>query len=65
MKSDPIAYTIPEAVQASGIGRSTLYEKIADGSLPARKLGRRTLILRADLEAMISSLPLATMASRE
>lgn len=59
MNSEPIAYTIPEAAKAAGIGRSTLYEEIAAGRLSARKFGRRTLILREDLEALLKRLPVA------
>jgi hypothetical protein len=34
-----------------------LYQAIADGTLKARKLGKRTLVLRADLQAFLASLP--------
>jgi excisionase family DNA binding protein len=40
-----------------GVGRDTLYKVIRSGRLPARKIGRRTLILAADLERFLSSLP--------
>lgn len=52
----PIAVTIPEAVRLSGCSRSALYEAMKQG-LPARKAGRRTLILMADLEAYLVGLP--------
>lgn len=52
----PIAITIPEAVKASGLSRSRLYEALKN-ELPARKAGRRTLIMVADLEAYLASLP--------
>lgn len=52
----PIAVTIPEAVKASGLSRSHLYEAMKR-DLPARKAGRRTLIMVADLEAYLASLP--------
>lgn len=52
----PLALTIPEAVRASGLPRSSLYEAMKRG-LPARKSGRRTLILVADLQAYLASLP--------
>lgn len=53
----PLGYTVKEAVKASGIGRTTLYKDLKAGRLPARKRGRRTLILRADLEAYLTNLP--------
>ncbi|MBK6298143.1 MAG: helix-turn-helix domain-containing protein [Sphingomonadales bacterium] len=52
----PIAVTIPDAVRLSGCSRSALYEAMKRG-LPARKAGRRTLIIFADLEAYLTSLP--------
>ena len=52
----PIAVTIPDAVRLSGCSRSALYEAMKRG-LPARKAGRRTLIILADLEAYLTSLP--------
>lgn len=53
----PIAVTIPEAVKASGMSRSSIYEALKRGDLPARKAGRRTLITFADLQAYLASLP--------
>jgi hypothetical protein len=35
----PIALSVADAVSASGVGRSRLYEALAAGDLPARKLG--------------------------
>jgi excisionase family DNA binding protein len=54
----PIAYTILEACAASGVGRTKIYEAIAGGHLTARKNGKRTLILEADLRRWIEGLPL-------
>lgn len=44
-----LAYRIDEAVKASGLGRSFLYERMADGSLKSIKIGGRRLILKDDL----------------
>jgi hypothetical protein len=52
-----LAYTIPEAVSASGLSRSMLYVAIGRGSLQARKCGARTLILDSDLRAFLRDLP--------
>lgn len=52
----PIAVTIPEAVRLSGCSRSALYVAMKQG-LPARKAGRRTIIMLADLEAYLANLP--------
>jgi excisionase family DNA binding protein len=51
--SQKIAYTIPEVVAVSGLGRTTIYELIKQGELPRVKIGARTVIRRHDLEAML------------
>lgn len=53
----PIAITIPDAVKATGMSRTSIYEALKRGDLTARKAGHRTLILFADLEAYLTSLP--------
>lgn len=52
-----MGFSINDAVLASGLGRDMIYGAIRDGRLKARKVGRRTLILRADLEAYLCNLP--------
>ena len=51
MQTDPhkIAYRIDEDVNATGLGRTFLYERIASGDLKSIKVGARRLILREDL----------------
>lgn len=51
--TDKISYSVNEAVKASGIGRTTIYELIKVGELKPAKIGTRTLILRSDLEGML------------
>lgn len=51
-----IANSIDEASSISGIGRTKLYQAINSGALKARKFGKRTIILRDDLEAFLSNL---------
>jgi excisionase family DNA binding protein len=41
----------------AGIGRTKIYEAISSGELVARKCGKRTLILRTDLQEFLSDLP--------
>ena len=59
----PLAYTVEEAVKVSRVGRNRLYEAVAAGSLRARKIGRRILILRDDLCEWMENLPTATDAA--
>jgi excisionase family DNA binding protein len=60
-----LGFSIKEAVFASGLGRDMIYAAIRDGQLKARKVGRRTLILRADLEAYLHDLPELQLRSGE
>lgn len=62
---EPIAYTIKDASRVVGVGRTKLYEAIGSGQLPARKLGRRTLIMAADLEDWLAQLPPAKPGTRQ
>lgn len=54
-----ISMTVDEAVSYCGIGRTKLYEFFKEGRLRPRKCGRRTLVLVAELDALIRSLPVA------
>ena len=54
---NPLAHSIAEACARSGIGRTAIYELIKTGQLPARKRGRRTLILAEDLRRCLEALP--------
>lgn len=48
-ETNKIAYRIDEAVKASGLGRTFLYERIASGELKSVKIGGRRLIMHYDL----------------
>jgi excisionase family DNA binding protein len=50
---EPIALSVSDSVQASGLGKTTLYEAMADGRLETRKVGRKRLILFRSLRAFI------------
>ncbi len=54
---EKIALTVREAAAASSIGRTALFKALRQGELIGRKVGRRTLILRADLEKFLRNLP--------
>ena len=55
----PLAYTVAEAVKATGFARSRLYELATEGKLTFRRAGRRTVILADDIRALLNSLPAA------
>lgn len=50
---EPLAYSINEACRVSSLGRTRLYQLIAEGRLKVRKIGKRTLIPAASLRALI------------
>lgn len=52
-----LAFSVLEAARAAAVGRSTVYEAIRNHELIARKAGRRTVILAADLTAWLQALP--------
>jgi len=56
--------SISQAGKFLGCGRSLIYNLIGSGDLPARKLGRRTVVLRRDAEALLERLPLAPVTPR-
>lgn len=51
-----LSLSIEEARAATGLGRTKLYQLINSGELKARKIGKRTIILKDDLESFLSSL---------
>jgi excisionase family DNA binding protein len=60
-----LALSIEEAAQLAPIGRTNLFRAIREGRLHARKAGRRTVILRPDLEQFLKNLPAARVAHSE
>jgi excisionase family DNA binding protein len=61
--SDKIAFgdrptcTIRQATEATGLGRSTIYQRIADEQLLTHKVGRRRLIVVKSLLALVGADP--------
>jgi len=55
--NEKLGYSPEEAAAVSGIGRTRIFSAIGSGELLARKFGRRTVILRKDLEAFLHGLP--------
>src|ERR1700741_656959 len=48
-----LTYTVPEVAELLGISRSTAYECIRRGEIPALVLGRRIVVSRAALKALL------------
>ena len=51
------AYSVPECMCVLGICRDHLYRLIREGRLPARKIGRRTVVLETDLQGFLEAFP--------
>lgn len=60
-----IAYTIPEAAEASSLGQTSIYKAIKEGRLRIEKYGTRTIVRRIDLAAFLRNLPDANEKVRE
>lgn len=58
--TQPLALTIAEACKIAGLGRTKIYSMLNSGELPARKCGRKTLILTEDLRKCLEMLPAFT-----
>jgi excisionase family DNA binding protein len=52
-----LAMSVAQAAAEAGVGRDVIYADIKEKRLRAKRNGRRTLILRADLEAYLRDLP--------
>lgn len=52
---DRRTYSVEEVAQMLGISRTTAYECINRGEIPARRFGRRVVVLRDELDALLSA----------
>lgn len=48
--------SINQVCSVTGLGRTKIYEAINCGELPARKMGKRTIILQEDLQTFLLKL---------
>jgi predicted DNA-binding transcriptional regulator AlpA len=56
--SRPVANTVADVLRRVGISRTKFYQEINVGRLKARKIGSKTVVLEADLQAYLDALPL-------
>jgi excisionase family DNA binding protein len=54
---DPVTVTVPVALKVSGIGRTKLYELIANKEIESITIGTRRLIIFASLKARLTNKP--------
>ena len=50
-------YTVVEAAQLVGVGRSTMYELVSRGEVASIRVGRKVLIRRSTLEGLLGFTP--------
>ncbi|MCP4224125.1 MAG: helix-turn-helix domain-containing protein [Actinomycetia bacterium] len=53
--TEPLTISVTEAAKLLGIGRGTAYECVRTGELPSIKLGRRIVIPRRALDALLDT----------
>ena len=53
----PRAFSISDAAQRMGISRATLFREINRGRLTALKVGSKTIVTDAAIEAWLAALP--------
>ena len=56
---EPLTYRIKDACRVVGIGRSKLYELVAEGRLTIVKIGGRSVVRRTELQRLIDEGPKA------
>jgi excisionase family DNA binding protein len=56
------AFAVREFCARYGICRQTFYDEVKRGRIRAKKLGKKTVILRSDAENWASSLPALNLA---
>lgn len=52
-----MAYTLDQACELVGVGRTKLYAEIKSGRLKVKKCGTRTIVPREELQGWLDSLP--------
>ena len=62
---EQLALTVSEACAAARVGKTVLYQAIANGALRAVKRGRRTLVLPSDLRDWVERLPAIESSGRD
>lgn len=52
-----LSLSIEEVQAATGLGKTKIYSLIGSGKLPAKKCGKRSIILKDDLDTFLKNLP--------
>ena len=62
---DQLLYTISQCCRMAAIGRTKFYELVANGEIPVRKIGKKTLVAAADLRDWVKRLPNVEIKGRD
>ena len=62
--SVPICVRVDRALSELNIGKTKLYELLASGELEAIRIGRRTLVLQASIDALVERLRSSALTRR-
>jgi hypothetical protein len=49
----PLGYSVEDVTRILPLGKSRVYELIAEGRLVTRKIGRRTIVLASSVRALL------------
>jgi excisionase family DNA binding protein len=55
MSTDCLTISVDEFARLLGVGRSTIYQCLADGRLNGVRIGRRVLILRSEADQFLKA----------
>jgi excisionase family DNA binding protein len=55
--SEKLAYSVAEAMHATGLGKNKIYDEISNGRLVAKKVGGRTIIAASAIGEWLDRLP--------
>jgi excisionase family DNA binding protein len=56
VEPEPVCVRVSTAMRLLGIGKTKLYELVATGDLETIRIGRRTLIMQASIDAFVARL---------
>ena len=62
--ADKIALTVAEAAAVASMGITKFYEEMNAGRITARKNGRRTVVMRSEIERYLHDLPKAELIKK-
>ncbi len=62
---EQLLYSVEDAIEATQLGRTTLFNLMASGEIPSVKIGRRRMIPAQALRDYVAGLVAAAQASEE